>query len=166
MRATIGDSLMLWNDRPDRSHALRMLFHFSASCLGLFKKPPNNNPKKKKKKRKYGKFWEKLLTCALLGNNSQPTNGQSNRIHSNCTFKPNKKAPIKYRDLARLISDIVTWPNSTNQQFPKASQVKKVADYIENIQFCDPASDKVITQERSLSIRKFTNRYQGDKGMK
>ena len=68
------------------------------------------------------------------------------------------KAPIKYRDLARLILDIVTWPNSTNQQFPKASQVKKVAKYMKNIQFCDPASDKVLTQERSLSIRKFTNR--------
>jgi hypothetical protein len=46
----------------------------------------------------------------------------------------------------------------------KAPQVKKVANYMEIIQICDPASDKTITQERSLSIRKSTNRPKVTKG--
>ena len=48
--------------------------------------------------------------------------------------------------------------------FSKAPQVKKVANYMKTIQICDPASDKTITQERSLSIRKFTNRPKVTKG--
>ena len=56
------------------------------------------------------------------------------------------------------------WIFSEGQQFSKASQVKKVANYINNVQSCDPASDKVLTQERSLSIRKFTNRFKVTKG--
>ena len=47
------------------------------------------------------------------------------------------KSPIKYRDLARLISDIVTWPKS-----------------------------KVFTQERSLSIKEVYQSDQSDKGKK
>ena len=35
---------------------------------------------------------------------------------------------------------------------------------METIQICDPASDKTITQERSLSIRKSTNRPKVTKG--
>ena len=48
--------------------------------------------------------------------------------------------------------------------FSKAPQVKKVANYMKIIQICDPASDKTITQERSLSTRKLTNRPKVTKG--
>ena len=40
---------------------------------------------------------------------------------------------------------------SEGHQFPKASRVKKVANLIKYTKFCVPASDKVLTQERSLS---------------
>ena len=58
----------------------------------------------------------------------------------------------------------ILWTFSEGQQLSKASQVKKVANYINNVQSCDPASDKVLTQERFLSIRKFTNRFKVTKG--
>ena len=51
-----------------------------------------------------------------------------------------------------------------DNNFSKAPQVKKVANYMKIIQICDPASDKTITQERSLSIRKSTNRPKVTKG--
>ena len=53
----------------------------------------------------------------------------------------------------------ILWTFSERQQISKASRVKKVANYINNVQSCDPASDKVLTQERFLSTRKFTNRF-------
>ena len=53
---------------------------------------------------------------------------------------------------------------SEGQQISKASRVKKVASYIHSVQSCDPAPDKVLTQERFLPSRKSTNRFKVTKG--
>ena len=93
------------------------------------------------------------------------------RLKSVSTQQEVERSPIG-SELQRYNETALFWTSSIFSMdilrrttiLSKAPQVKKVANYMETIQICDPASDKTITQERSLSIRKSTNRPKVTKG--
>ena len=94
------------------------------------------------------------------------------RLKSVSTQQEVERSPIG-SELQRYNETALFWTSSIFPMdilrrttiFSKAPQVKKVANYMETIQICDPASDK-NNHSRAFSFnKKVYQSAQGDKGM-